>query len=158
MLDPDIMPVVDPQKRKVAKYWWFALPLLCVLPCLTLYTCAIDPKAVVTRIPIGSKLSELNQHLGSFYEDSSVQEWGNTPTPTKATKYMKAKYGFSYVRELGKYDHWTASQGERDAFTGAIVFYHFSSAIPEDLAPSLAVTLVYIDGVLKYKDYGHLPG
>lgn len=145
-------------ESKVARYWWLALVLLCLVPCLTPLNCGYEPRAVVAGIPLGSKLSELDDHLGKFYDSSSVEEWGNVPTENKATNYMKGKYGFTYFRKLGDYEHWTASKVERDAFTGEIVFYHQSSVIPDDLAPSYAVSLVYVKGVLKDKHFSIMPG
>ncbi len=62
------------------------------------------------------------------------------------------------ARDLGDYDRGSASKAERDAFTGEITFSHDSSVIPDDLAPSFMVRLVYVRGVLKSKDYGILPG
>ncbi len=141
-----------------AKYWWLALLALCFVPCVIPIVCKGDPRKIVAGIPIDSKLSELDEHLGKFYDDSNIEAWGNAPTETRSTKYMKAKFGFSYVRDLGKYDSWTASKSERDAFTGRIEFYHYSSVIPDDLAPSYVVTLIYVNGALKEKDFGFLPG
>ena len=151
------MSTAEPQ-NKFAKYWWLALLGVCIILCATRCASGHDPKDVVARIPIGSKLSELDKHLGKFYGSSSVEEWGNAPTATRASKQMKSEYGFSYVRELCTYEAWTASNEERDTFTGKVEFTHYSSMIPDDIAPSYVVWLVYVDGVLKEKDYGHLPG
>ena len=81
---------------------------LCLLPCLTFITCRPDPKAVLATIPIGSKLSEMDRHLGKFYEDSSVLEW-HSDHPSDSTGHRKTKYGSFYIRNLGKYERWKAT-------------------------------------------------
>lgn len=145
-------------RRKAAKFWWLAVAGLC----LALYAVPIarngDPRAIVAGVPLGSRLSELDGYLGKIYERSTVEAWSNTPTGTRSTAWMKSKHGFEYVRSIGAYDTWRASKATRDAFTGRIEFFHYSSVIPDELAPSYVVTLVYLNGLLKKKEFGYLPG
>ena len=117
-----------------------------------------QPSSDCGRIPIWSKLSELDLYIGKFYEKSSVEEWVPSRTAGSSDKPVKTKLGSLYVRHLGGYDSWTASATERESFTGEITFYHFSAVIPDDLAPSYVVSLVYVRGVLKQKDWGVMPG
>lgn len=150
------MSTAEPQS-KFARYGWLALLGLCLLPCLTSTIGRLDPKAVLAPIPLGTQLSKLDGYLGKFYESSSVEEWVAVRT-RDSTGHRKTKYGSFFVRELGEYDVWTASEANRDAFTGEILFFHYSRVIPDDLAPSYVFSLIYVHGVLKEKDYGHLPG
>lgn len=148
---------VETARGRLARHGWFALLALCLLPCLASYSCRLDPTAVLAKIPVGSKLSELDKYLGRFYDGSSVQEW--VPDRTAATTgHRTTPYGVFYVRELRDYDAWPATQSERDAFTGELSFYHHSWVIPDDLAPSYVFSLVYVHGVLKEKEYGQMPG
>lgn len=127
-----------------SKHAWLAVIGLCLVCCVRPVACAPDPSKILMRIPLGSRLTELDRHLGKFYEVSSVRE--------------RAVAKDNEARDLGDYDRWTASKAERDAFTGEVTFSHYSSVIPDDLAPSFMVRLVYVGGVLKAKDYGILPG
>ncbi len=141
-----------------ARYAWLALIGLCLVLCAVPIACRAEPKRILASIPLGSKLSELDRHLGHFYEDSKVREWTKTPTSERLSAYAAKKYGDSYVRHLGPYDGWAATPAERDTFTGEIVFFHLSNVIPDDLAPSFMITLVYDRGMLRDKDFGYLPG
>ncbi|MCC7436214.1 MAG: hypothetical protein IT363_16180 [Methanoregulaceae archaeon] len=131
---------------------------LCLAPCLISIACRPDPKAIVTRIPVGSRLSELDAYLTQFYESSDVLKWTPNPKARRGTGSYRDKYGGFDTLNLGPYDRWTATKSERDRFTGELRFYHHSAVVPDDLAPSFWVYLVYIDGVLKEADYGILPG
>lgn len=144
--------------RKVPRYWWLALPLLCLVPCAIDFTDdRHDPKGVIAQIPVGSKLSELDKHLVEF-SHSEVYGWVSERPADSSWGSKQTKYGSFYVRKLGEYDAWTASKADRDAFTGELSFYHLCWIIPDDIAPSYVLDLVYVDGVLKEKEYGHLPG
>lgn len=131
---------------------------LCALNCLRPITCRPDPKSVIARIPLGSRLSELDTHLDKFYESSDVVAWIPNPKAPRGTGSMRDRYGAFDTKNLGPYDSWRAEKAERDRFTGEVRFYHHSAVIPDDLAPSFVIYLVYIDGVLKEADYGYLPG
>lgn len=126
--------------------------------CLQPLACRPNPKAIIAQIPIGSQLSELDRYLPKFYENSVVVEWGTNQKARRGTGSRHDKYGAFDTRNLGPYDGWSAEWGERERFTGEIQFFHHSAVIPDDLAPSFSIDLVYIDGVLKEADYGYLPG
>lgn len=143
--------------KKVSKYWWFALLGFCLLPFLTCYATRLDPTSVLAPIPVGSKLSELDEYMGKFYAYSNVLEW-HSNRPSDSTGHRKTKYGSFYIRDLGDYESWKVLRTERGSFTGELLFFHISYAIPDDLAPSYVFSLVYVNGILKEKDYGHLPG
>ena len=126
----------------------------CAIPILT----QPDPAAFLKAIPLGSKLSELDKYLGKGYNNSSVQRWIPYKEKKAVGTYKTSPYGKFEVRGLGEYGSWDASQAERDSFTGEINFFHLSAVIPDDLAPSWVMSLTYVNGVLKEKDYGQLPG
>lgn len=127
---------------------------LCLSPCLISIACQPDPKAIVAKIPVGSRLTELDTHLDKFYGSSSVKEWIPNPNVPNWADHRGA-FG---TRDLGEYNDWKATKAERDHFTGELNFYHLSGVAPDDLAPNFVIYLVYVDGVLKEVDYGFLPG
>ena len=143
------------QLNKKNRVWWLLVPGLCVLLCLIPYACRPDPVAVLAPIPLGSRLSRLDQYLKLSFDNSEVEVW--VPLVEGSTSRTTA-YGIFSIRNLGRYEDWDASDSDRDRFTGEILFYHYSSVIPDDLAPSYVFSLIYVNGVLKEKDYGHLPG
>lgn len=126
--------------------------------CLQPIACRPNPKAIIAQIPLGSRLSELDQHLVKFYEDSEVVAWVPNPKAPRGTGSYRDKFGGFDTRNLGSYEGWNATQAERDRFTGEVRFFHFSAVTPDDLAPSFFIYLVYIDGELKEAHYGYLPG
>lgn len=144
-------------QRRVEKRWWIGVLLVCIAACLTPIACQLDPKTVLAPIPIGSKLSELDKYLKEFKDGSGVEEWVSARA-ADSPEHRTTKYGAFFIRDLGRYDRWTATKETRDVFTGEIRFYHYSSVIPDDLAPSYVFSLIYVKGVLKEKTYGHLPG
>ena len=145
------------EEKKGARYWWLALLGLCRVPCIAPIACRLDPKAVLSPIPVGSKLSELDKYLTKFNGGSMVQEWVSVGAKD-SPEHRTTKYGSFYVRDLGEYGTWSATKEERDAFKGELLFFHRSTVIPDDLAPSYVFSLIYVSGVLKDKDYGHITG
>lgn len=145
--------------RAVWKFWLVLLPIACCAPCLApLADPYRRPERVIDRFPIGSKLSDLDKFLVPFYKESKVNAWTlNGALDTEAEK-VRTEFGAYYVRNLGTYDQWTKLRETRDAFTGEIRFTRYSIVIPDDLAPSYVVSLIYVKGVLMKRDYGILPG
>lgn len=141
----------------VEKRWWIGVLVVCVGACLIPIACQLDPKAVLATIPIGSKLSALDKYLKEFKDGSEVEEWIRVRAKD-SPEHRTTKYGKFFIRKLGVYQDWTATKETRDAFTGEIRFYHHSAVIPDDLAPSYVFTLIYVNGVLREKEYGRLPG
>ncbi|MCC7230659.1 MAG: hypothetical protein IT203_09725 [Fimbriimonadaceae bacterium] len=111
----------------------------------------------MAAIPVGSKLSELERYLPKLYDSSSIREW-RSDRSSGDVAHRTTSYGSFCVYELGEYALWKATKSERDAFTGELLFYHHRAIVPDDLAPSYVFSLIYVKGVLKEKDYGHLPG
>lgn len=119
--------------------------------------CRIDPVKTLARIPAGSKLSELDRYLDHIYSRSTVERWTTERDPG-GTDRIENEFGSFRSQNLGAYEIWNATKTERDGFTGELLFFHHSNVIPDDLAPSYVFSLIYIDGKLKKKDYGQLPG
>lgn len=117
--------------------------------CLQPIACRPNPKAIIAQIPLGSRLSELDQHMTRFYVVSSVEAW--TPNPETATRAdpRRDKYGAFDINDLGPYDDWIATREERERFTGELRFFHYSGVIPDDIDHPFVLHLVYVDGVLK---------
>lgn len=105
--------------------------------------CASAPHDLVTAVPLGSRLSDLDKYIqrgpgsegevtGQFTRDSSA--------PLTI-----------HLREAS-YDRWSATAKERDTFTGIITFtdYGTTSADVNDFT--------YKEGRLVDKDWGFLPG
>lgn len=146
-----------PKQKKVAKLWWIAPLAVCSFWCLSPITCTLNPDTVLASIPIGSQLSDLDSHLESVYHQSSVVQW--TDIRPKVGDYeRKTKYGSFSLHGLGPYETWSASKTERNAFTGELYFFHHSTVVPDDLAPSYVFSFIYVKGILKERDYGLLPG
>ena len=143
---------------RCARFWWLLLLGLCLLPLAASFSCWHDPEKALARVPVGSRLSELDKHIGRFYSHSEVEQWSIAPIDGGAKAARDTKYGSFYVRELGTYAAFKASNPRTDSFTGEMRFYHMSWVIPDDIEPSFVLALVYVNGVLKEKDYGILPG
>lgn len=72
---------------------------------------------------------------------------------------LQHRYGWRVRhRNLGPYAGWSANNAERDRFTGEVRFSHVSTVVPDDLAPSFFIHLVFVEGVLREADYGTRPG
>ncbi len=147
------------------KYWWMtvlALLSVCCLTCMLPVACSPSAEQVISRIPMGSKLGELDRHFVRGRDDEGeVTEWirpGKAPSDSVHRDQVKNEFGQFLAEHIGSYDGWNASDEERDSFTGKITFYHHSWVIPDDLAPSYMIELVYIHGELKSKNWGILPG
>lgn len=130
----------------------------CSLCCLQPIACRSNPKAIIAKIPLGSRLTELDRYLPKFYDDSVVVQWVPNPKARRGTGSSRDKYGGFDTQNLGTYDGWSAKTTDRDRFTGEVRFFHHSAVIPDDLAPSFFIDLIYIGGVLQEADYGYLPG
>lgn len=111
-------------------------------------------------MPIGSKISDLPAAVPKGWDDdSSVHVWLPLKLPVErgfSSPYRdnSGKVAFGLIWYSMKETNWH-SIGEipdKPPFTGEIFLYR-------DLLPSGQVAmLVYIDGVLKWKDWGYLPG
>lgn len=121
-------------------------------------TCGLEPRAIVAGIPLGSKLTDLDRQLGTFYESSNVDQWLPERTPATSNKPIATSFGLFFVRHLGSYPSWSPSKPELETFTGELTFTHYSDVIPDDLAPSFSIRLIYVGGVLKAKDFGFCRG
>ncbi len=117
-------------------------------------SCGSAKHDLVSDVPLGSELSELNQYIrraeGSFGE---VVEWRVANKALDATeKPIKNEWGIFVPKALGSYDDWKASAEEKNKFTGEITFFHMS------LTSSDANVFTYRNGKLCKKNWGFLPG
>lgn len=147
------------QYKPTSRTAWIGFVALLVVSSLILLpiVCQPDPQVVLEKIPLGSKLSELDKYLPDLNGGASVQK--HIPTSSAKSNTMPTGgNGAYYVRDLGEYKNWNATKSERDEFTGEIHIYHYAGVAPDDLAPSYIFWLFYERGILKKKDYGHLPG
>ena len=131
-----------------------ATGLLVPLGLLTVSSWGSAPHDVVSLVPLGSNLNELNQYLkrgrGSTGE---VVEWIPTASSQSVARdVVKNEFGMFVKKNLGSYDEWKASARERDQFTGQITFIHHGSTSSD------ANTFIYHKGKLRKKDWGFLPG
>ena len=120
---------------------------------------------IVQRIPLGSEIGDLAGFLGTTREDMQVTQWVK-PTPedvpqakdehgdpiNRTGRRVSNEFGTFTEKDLGKFEDWTPLQEGRDRFTGEIDF-----TVP-NMASMDIVVLTYIDGKLRKKDWGHLPG
>jgi hypothetical protein len=63
------------------------------------------------------------------------------------------EFGDFRLRNLGSYNDWNAPTSEQEQFTGEINVVGSRGGMELDIA-----VFYYVDGVLKKKDWGHLPG
>jgi hypothetical protein len=112
------------------------------------------PHDLVSKVPLDSSLADLDRYLvrgtGSIGE---VREW--TPNANdSAGSGRKIQNEFGRFREsyIGDYDAWKATTEERNRFTGEIDFFHHGSTSSD------MNSFVYVNGKLKKKDWGFLPG
>lgn len=144
-------------KGLIDRFWWIGVSAFFLLFCLQPIACKVDPASTLERIPIGSRLSDLDGYLSSrAYEGSVVSEW--TGDGKDVLSQLQTGGNQQSLRHLGAYQLWAATQGQRDSFTGSIKLFHQSKVIPDDWAPSFVIHLIYIKGVLKFKEWGQLPG
>ena len=108
---------------------------------------------IVSRIPLGSKLSDLDQYLPwSAGTSGEVIQWRPAIDSTADGKgQITNELGKFTTVSLGSYDEWKATVQDRDRFTGEIMFFRHS------LTSADVNSLVYHEGRLYKKDWGFLP-
>ena len=145
---------------RCCSFFFAFVALFCILPPACSIAFGPDAEKVMAAIPMGSKLSDLDQYVNHWgIEKGDVWMW--TPidesSDLKGTKVTN-NFGTFLITNLGEYDSWSASKVERDQFSGVVHLLYFSIVIPDDFDPSFMIDLGYIDGVLVEKDWGILPG
>jgi hypothetical protein len=154
---------MKPVEQEKLRYRVMALCLLailpfCCVPCIWPILRWPDPKPIVDGIPAGSKLTELKAFIPAA-KRGKFRVWRKVAEKQGEHDHrVKISSVSFFVREVAKEEDWLTTSPELAAFTGKIELHHFSSAIPDDLAPSWIIELVYVDGVLIEKRYGYLLG
>jgi hypothetical protein len=138
--------------------------LLCIGLVLTVWlSCALSSKesaeSFLRRMPIDSKISDLPAAIPKGWDDPDVISWSPLKTPAEREyssphreKRRKVAFGSTWYRVKDADWHSIDEIADQPRFTGEIVIYSHG------LLKSEAVGLVYIDGILRYKDWGYLPG
>lgn len=152
-------------RSKDSKFWLIfvvTLCVVCILPLAVFLPAVTAPNAEKTlaRVPIGSKLADLDELANGRYDGlSDVTEWIRVSIQPGNTESLESnEHGTFNTKDLGSFRDWKASTKTRNRFTGMIHLVYFSDVIPDGLNPSFFIDYVYVDGVLKKKDLGHLPG
>jgi len=103
---------------------WTVFASICLLLLLVelQFSCGSAPHDLVNRVPIGSKLSELDRYLnrgsGSYGE---VIEWARADKlADRSAVQIQNEFGLFIKKDKGFYDQWQASKQERDRFSGEI--------------------------------------
>lgn len=134
----------------------------CFLPTVLFYLNCTAPNMGKTldRVPIGSKLADLDQlAVKGFSRFSRVYEFTATSERGNGTgDRVSNEFGTFVVNRLGFYTEWEASAQERNRFTGSVVLQYHSVVIPDELNPSFQITYFYVDGRLVDKQLQRLPG
>ena len=144
------------QKRKI---------LLAVCALFTIACGVGEPSGeeIANRVPLGSKLHQITAYVDIQNMDAQVIAW--LPRPAGAARpssereeaersgEISNEFGDFRQRNLGSYDAWNASTAEKEQFTGEINVVSSPGGMELDIA-----VFYYVDGVLKKKDWGHLPG
>lgn len=138
--------------------------LLCIgLVITVLLTLTITAKesaeTFLRRMPIGSKISDLTVGIPKGWDDADINLWSPQRTPAER------EYSSPYREQVGKVAfgstwysvkvtdwHSIGEIPDQPLFTGEIFLYR------DQLPSGQVAMLVYIDGVLKWKDWGYLPG
>lgn len=110
---------------------------ICLFP-----SCDSARHDLVTLVPLGSKLSELDRYLD------------RAPTSTgEVDGYIASKEAGAEPTPVSEdYDGWGVTPEQKDRFTGTITFYHHGSTSDD------VNELRYRNGKLVFKDWGFLPG
>ncbi len=135
---------------------WTVFASICLLLLLVelQFSCGSAPHDLVNRVPIGSKLSELDRYLnrgsGSYGE---VIEWARADKlADRSAVQIQNEFGLFIKKDKGFYDQWQASKQERDRFSGEIRFIHHGTTSSD------VNSFIYIDGKLQRAEWGFLPG
>ncbi len=116
--------------------------------------CGSAPHDLVSKVPDGSDLNDLDRHLARGPGSKGmVVEW--TPLAPFAVPDEKSvcnEFGNFKKKSLGAYDYWKATPEERSRFTGEITFTDHGSTSSD------VNSLIYVKGKLRKKDWGFLPG
>ncbi len=123
--------------------------------------CDSAPHDIVSSVPIGIKLSDLDGYLkrGSGSE-GEVLQWipTNEPADSKGMQLrgegmrISTEFGTFLQKNLGSYDEWYATAEDRNRFTGEITFIHHGSTSSD------INSFTFVNGILRKKDWGYLPG
>lgn len=148
------------EERPRTQTWLILLVL--VSPCVLcfgscyLFGTAPDGQRTLAKVPLGTRLSELDElAVPGWHSLSDVAEYRK---PRGGEKAVKTWFGNFVVTEIGEFKSWKATDRERDAFTGEVRLHYNSVVIPDQLNPSFSIHYFYVDGVLKEKIYAQLPG
>lgn len=128
--------------------------LLLLLSLLLLSACGSAPHDLVSSVPLGTKLSDLDRYLKrGGGNPGEVTEWTPaTKIPQEPDHVLSNEFGVFTVKKLASYDDWKASTQDLNAFTGEVTFTDFGSTSAD------VNTFIFIRGVLRKKDWGFLPG
>jgi hypothetical protein len=108
-----------------------------------------SPTDILSRVPLGSKLIDLDKYVGDFgLKPGDVMQFGSFGNQRDTFSGEAAG-----ERNLGRYDKWRASMGERKRFSGKILFY-----LEDVLMNMKLLEFTYMNGKLIQKDWGNLPG
>lgn len=101
-------------------------------------------------MPIGSSVAELDPHFRRIKDSrAQVKEWLPATTKVKGRPISNAFGKFIEV-DRGDYDAWKTSAAAAN-FTGEITFFQRAFT-------STADSFIYVNGRLRKKDWGFLPG
>lgn len=133
---------------------YLAVSLLLIVGFCFQMDCGSAPHDASSYVPLGSKLSDLDRYYprGGGSEGEVIQWLPLAKGEKRPHDAIENEFGVFKPMELGSYDQWGASTAARDSFTGEITFYHHS------LTSSDVNALYYIDGKLKKREWGFLPG
>ena len=108
-----------------------------------------SPTDILSRVPLGSKLIDLDKYVGDFgLTPGDVMQFGSF-----GNQHDTFSGEASVERNLGRYDKWRASMSERERFSGRILFY-----LGDVLMNMKLLQFTYMNGKLIKKDWGNLPG
>ncbi len=138
--------------------------LLCIGLVITIWlwislTAKESAESFLRRMPIGSKISDLQAAIPKNWDDIGVIVWLPLKEPAEREfsspfREVLGKVAFGSTWYSLKDTDWRfiGEIPDQPRFTGEIF-------LSRDLLPSGQVAmLVYIDGVLKWKDWGYHPG
>lgn len=118
---------------------------------------------ILAGVPIGSDLSGPKSVAQSRdVRPGSVMQWmaSTQSAPDRSDIQLRTdgvtistEVGMFRQKDLGDYSNWHPDQALSGHFTGEVVFF-----LDRGFADSIMIGFTYVDGRLKKKDWGYLPG
>lgn len=112
-----------------------------------------DPQQLLAEMPEGSRIGKLGSVLrgGKVWGGYAVR-WIPVLEANKGTATLTNEYGYFQKKSMGNLLHTDLNQLD-NTFTGEVTYF-----VNRAFADSIAVTLIFVDGILRERHWGYMPG